>query len=42
MRKLHHTSYSVERLTIFLNPEKDPRGAGYQIIQSLAAIGSGG
>jgi cell division protein FtsW len=34
--------YRVERLTIFLNPERDPRGAGYQIIQSLAAIGSGG
>ena len=27
---------------IFLNPEKDPLGAGYQIIQSKIAVGSGG
>ena len=26
----------------FLNPEKDPLGAGYQIIQSKIAVGSGG
>ena len=26
----------------FLNPERDPLGAGYQIIQSKIAIGSGG
>ena len=29
-------------MLIFLNPELDPRGAGYNIIQSKIAIGSGG
>lgn len=35
-------SYQQQRLTIFLNPEKDPQGAGYHIIQSILAIGNGG
>lgn len=30
------------RLSIFLNPEADPQGSGYQVIQSRIAIGSGG
>jgi rod shape determining protein RodA len=30
------------RLIVFLNPEVDPRGAGWNIIQSQTAIGSGG
>jgi rod shape determining protein RodA len=34
--------YQVDRLTIFVNPDKDPRGKGYQYIQSRIAIGSGG
>jgi rod shape determining protein RodA len=34
--------YQQNRIKIFLNPEADPRGAGYQIIQSKVAIGSGG
>lgn len=34
--------YQRKRLTIFLNPEADPLGAGYHIIQSKIAIGSGG
>lgn len=34
--------YQRLRLLTFLNPELDPRGAGYQIIQSKIAIGSGG
>ncbi len=34
--------YQQRRLTIFLNPENDPQGAGYHIIQSLLAIGNGG
>ena len=34
--------YQFKRLTAFLNPEADPRGAGYQLIQSKIAIGSGG
>ena len=34
--------YRLERLVTWLNPWKDPQGAGYQIIQSLIAIGTGG
>jgi rod shape determining protein RodA len=34
--------YQRERVLIFLNPEKDPLGAGYHITQSKIAIGSGG
>jgi cell division protein FtsW len=34
--------YLLQRITTFLNPADDPRGAGYQIQQSLIAIGSGG
>jgi rod shape determining protein RodA len=30
------------RLTAFLNPEADPKGSGFQVIQSRIAIGSGG
>ena len=33
--------YRVERLTIFLNPWSDPFGSGFQLTQSLIAIGSG-
>ena len=34
--------YQKERLLTFLNPELDPLGSGYHIIQSIIAIGSGG
>lgn len=34
--------YRMERLMIFLDPESDPQGAGFQIIQSKIAVGSGG
>jgi len=34
--------YQKLRILTFLNPEKDPLGAGYQIIQSKIAVGSGG
>lgn len=34
--------HAKKRIDIFLNPESDPRGAGYNIIQSKLAIGSGG
>ena len=34
--------YQKERILTFLNPDRDPLGAGYQIIQSKIAIGSGG
>ncbi|MFA6535951.1 MAG: putative peptidoglycan glycosyltransferase FtsW [Candidatus Paceibacterota bacterium] len=33
--------YLMSRITVFLNPASDPLGAGYQIQQSLIAIGSG-
>lgn len=38
--KLH--DYQRERVLTFLNPERDPLGSGYHIIQSKIAIGSGG
>lgn len=34
--------YRLQRILTFLNPWNDPQGAGFQIIQSLIAIGSGG
>ena len=34
--------YQKERLLTFLYPEHDPLGAGYHILQSIIAIGSGG
>lgn len=34
--------YQKERLLVFLNPNIDPLGAGYTVIQSKIAIGSGG
>lgn len=36
------TLYQQNRILTFLNPEKDPLGVAYQIIQSKTAIGSGG
>ena len=33
--------YRLKRIMTFLNPWNDPQGAGFQIIQSLIAIGSG-
>jgi rod shape determining protein RodA len=38
--RLH--DYQKDRIIIFLDPGKDPQGAGYQILQSKIAIGSGG
>jgi rod shape determining protein RodA len=35
-------SYQKQRVLTFLNPESDPLGSGYHIIQSKIAIGSGG
>jgi rod shape determining protein RodA len=34
--------YQKDRVLTFLNPESDPLGAGYQIMQSKIALGSGG
>ena len=35
-------SYQQERILTFLNPDRDPLGAGYHILQSKIALGSGG
>jgi cell division protein FtsW len=35
-------SYRMKRITAFLNPWDDPQGSGFQLIQSLIAVGSGG
>ena len=34
--------YRLRRLTAFLSPWSDPKGEGYQLLQSLYALGSGG
>ncbi len=34
--------YQQNRISTFVNPQNDPLGAGYQIIQSTVAVGSGG
>jgi rod shape determining protein RodA len=34
--------YQKARLTSFINPDNDPKGTGYQLKQSLIAVGSGG
>jgi rod shape determining protein RodA len=38
----HMKKYQRERLTVFLNPNRDPLGAGWNLNQSLIAVGSGG
>jgi rod shape determining protein RodA len=35
-------AYQKARLTSFMNPDADPRGTGYQILQSKIAVGDGG
>jgi cell division protein FtsW len=37
-----HVSYRQARLMAFLNPGSDPQGSGFQLLQSLIAVGSGG
>lgn len=34
--------YQKQRLTMFLNPDQDPLGGGYHLIQSRIAVGAGG
>ncbi|HJW75047.1 MAG TPA: rod shape-determining protein RodA [Thermoleophilia bacterium] len=34
--------YQMERLTVFLHPGHDPSGSGYNLAQSMIAVGSGG
>ena len=33
--------YQLQRLTLFLDPQRDPTGLGYQLSQSKIAVGSG-
>jgi len=35
-------TYQKERLVNFVRPENDPRGSGYNVLQSIVAVGSGG
>jgi len=37
-----HVSYRQARLMAFLDPGSDPQGSGFQLLQSLIAVGSGG
>ena len=37
-----HVSYRAARMSSFWHPEADPQGAGFQLLQSLIAVGSGG
>ena len=37
-----HVSYRYERVMAFLHPDADPQGRGFQLMQSLIAVGSGG
>jgi len=39
---LFRVAYRRKRLMVFMNPWADKRGAGFQIIQSFVALGSGG
>ncbi|MEN6492180.1 MAG: rod shape-determining protein RodA [Rectinema sp.] len=34
--------YQIERLLVFIDPNIDPKGSGWNILQSITAIGSGG
>jgi rod shape determining protein RodA len=34
--------YQKDRLTSFVQPDRDPKGSGYQVIQSKIAVGAGG
>jgi rod shape determining protein RodA len=42
MVKRQMKEYQQKRLEVFLAPETDPRGAGYNLLQARVAIGSGG
>jgi rod shape determining protein RodA len=40
--KFYLKDYQKQRVMVFLDPEADPLGSGYNILQSIIAIGSGG
>lgn len=39
---INFVAYRQARLMAFLHPDSDPQGAGFQLLQSLIAVGSGG
>ncbi len=39
---IESASYRMKRISSFLNPWDDPQGTGFQLIQSLVAVGNGG
>jgi len=39
---LFHVGWRAARMRVFMHPEEDPRGAGFHIMQSLIAVGTGG
>lgn len=39
---LFHVQYRRERILAYLNPWRDAQGAGFQVVQSLIAVGTGG
>jgi cell division protein FtsW len=39
---LFHVAFRRARMLAFFNPELDPKGAGFHILQSLIAVGTGG
>jgi len=39
---LFHVAFRRARMVVFLNPEADPKGAGFHILQSLIAVSTGG
>ncbi len=39
---MNTAKYRLERIMVYLHPELDPQGIGYQINQSLLAVGTGG
>jgi cell division protein FtsW len=39
---LFHVAFRRARMMAFINPELDPKGAGFHILQSLIAVGTGG
>jgi len=39
---IFHSAYRLRRIKAFMNPEQDPTGIGWQIIQSKYAFGAGG
>ncbi|QHN04453.1 putative lipid II flippase FtsW [Granulicella sp. WH15] len=39
---LFFVPWRLARMKVFLNPDADPRGAGFHILQSLIAVGTGG